>query len=63
MNIISTTVEYKGTPVKIENGRVFLRSFGTTIHKQNIPHWSWTKIEEDNMKEEFKQFLKDNNLL
>lgn len=39
MNVISTTIEYKGTPVKIENGKIFLPSFGTTIYNHSM-HWS-----------------------
>lgn len=62
MNKISQTVEYKGTPVKIENNKVFLRAFGTTAYNQSI-HWSWQEIPEEKMKTEFKDFLKVNNLI
>lgn len=63
MNVISTTVEYKGTPIKIESGRVFARAFGTTIYRQNTPGWSWQEIPVDKMKDDFKSFLKENNLI
>ena len=62
MNIISTTINYKGSPIKVENGRVFARAFGTTIHRQNTPHWTWQEIEQSNMKDDFKKYLNENNL-
>ena len=49
MNIISTTVEYKGMPVKVEDGKVFLRAFGTTIYNHSM-HWSWMEIKASESK-------------
>lgn len=63
MNVISTIIEYKGYPFKIIDGKVFARSFGTTIYNQNNVHWSWQEILRDNLKQEFKDFLEDNKLI
>lgn len=63
MNVISTTVEYKGNAVKIENGRVFVRAFGTTIYRQNTPHWTWQEVPKDKMKDDFRRFLIENKLI
>jgi hypothetical protein len=62
MNVISTTVEYKGSPVKITNGRIFLRGFGTTIYNHSM-HSHWIEVSVDGLKDEFKSFLKENNLI
>lgn len=43
MSVISTTIEYEGQPIKIENGKAFGMAFGTTITNHNM-HWSWTEI-------------------
>ena len=56
MNVISQTIEYKGMPVKIENGKVFVYQFGTTIYRQNTPHYSWYELKQEAMKTEFKRF-------
>ena len=45
MNVISTTIEYKGTPIKVQNGKVFARAFGTTINNHSM-HWSWQEIKQ-----------------
>lgn len=63
MNTLSTTIEYKGAIIKIENGRIFTRAFGTTIQNQNNMHWLWIEIERDNLSDGLKQHLKDNNLI
>lgn len=57
MNVISTTINYKGTPIKIENGKVFARAFGTTINNHSM-HWSWQEINQETMKRDFKDYLK-----
>lgn len=62
MNVISTTIDYNGVPVKIENGKVFLRGFGTTIHNHSM-HWSWIEVEFDKLKPELKELLKEKNLI
>ena len=58
----SITVDYKGTPVTIKNGKVYVYKFGTTIYNQSM-HYSLVEMPQDNMKDEFKQFLKSNNLI
>lgn len=63
MDVLSTTVSYNGSPIKIEGGKVFARAFGTTIHRQNTPGWSWQEIPVDKMKNEFKEFLQNNDLI
>tara|TARA_R110001632_G_scaffold197269_1_gene319430 strand:- start:328 stop:516 length:189 start_codon:yes stop_codon:yes gene_type:complete len=62
MNVISTTINYKGTPIKIENGKVFARAFGTTINNHSM-HWTWQEIKQEAMKRDFKNHLKENNLI
>ena len=62
MNVISTTINYKGTPIKVENGRVFARAFGTTINNHSM-HWTWQEIKQEAMKRDFKDYLKENNLI
>ena len=60
MNVISQTIEYKGNPVIIKNGKVFVYQFGTTILRQNTPHYSLIELPQDKMKKEFKDYLKEN---
>ena len=62
MNVISTTINYKGTPIKVENGKVFARAFGTTINNHSM-HWNWQEIKQEAMKRDFKNHLKENNLI
>ena len=62
MNVISTTINYKGTPIKLENGKVFARAFGTTINNHSM-HWTWQEIKQEAMKRDFKNHLKENNLI
>jgi hypothetical protein len=62
MKVISTTVEYKGYPVKVENGKVFLRCFGTTIYNHSM-HWSWAEVSTNNLKPELYKLLKEKRLL
>lgn len=62
MNVINTTVEYKGTPIKVQNGKVFARAFGTTIDNHSM-HWNWQEIKQEEMKREFKDFLEQNKLI
>ena len=62
MNVISTTLEYKGSPVKIENGKVFLRAFGTTINNHSM-HYSWMEVKVSNLKTELKDLLKEKGLI
>jgi hypothetical protein len=57
MNVISTTVEYKGMPVKVENGKIFLRAFGTTIYNHSM-HWSWMEVKASDLKAETKTTIK-----
>jgi len=62
MNTISTTVEYKGNPVKIENGKVFLRAFGTTINNHSM-HYSWMEVKVSDLKEDLRNQLKEKGLI
>ncbi len=62
MEILSTTIDYKGNPIKIEDGKVFVLQFGTTINNHSMHH-SWTELPEKHFKKEFKQFLIDNKLI
>jgi hypothetical protein len=57
MNVISTTVEYKGMPVKVENGKIFLMAFGTTIDNHSM-HWSWMEIKASDVKSELRELIK-----
>lgn len=61
-NIISITVEYKGWPVKIENGKIFLRSFGTTYYNHSM-HWDWMEVKTEDLKKELKEYLKERKLI
>lgn len=58
MNVISTTIEYKGSPIKIENGKIFLRAFGTTIYNHSM-HWSWMEVKKEDLKDELRKLLKE----
>lgn len=62
METISTTVEYKGMPVKIENGKIFLRAFGTTINNHSM-HWSWIDVKASDLKPELRELLKQKGLI
>ena len=62
MNIISTTIEYKGNPIKVENGKVFLRAFGTTINNHSM-HYSWMEAKVSDLKPELRELLKDKGLI
>lgn len=62
MNIISTTVEYNGVSVKIENGKVFLRAFGTTAFNQSM-HWSWMQVPIEKLKKELRDLLEERGLI
>jgi len=58
MNTISTTLEHKGMPIKIEGGKIFLRSFGTTIYNHSM-HWSWTEVKVSDLKPDIVKMLKE----
>lgn len=62
MKTISTTVEYNGVSVKIENGKVFLRAFGTTAYNQTM-HWSWLGVPIDKLKKELRDLLQERGLV
>ena len=62
MNVISTTIEYKGIPVKVENGKIFLRAFGTTIYNKSM-HWSWIEVKASDLKPELRSLLKEKRLI
>lgn len=56
MNIISTTFEYKGTSIKIENRKIFLSAFGTTLYNHSM-HWSWIEVKASDLKPELHKLL------
>lgn len=62
MNIIRTIVEHKGCIVKVENGIVFLRAFGTTIHNHSM-HWTWLQVKGSDLTTELKDLLKQKGLI
>jgi len=62
MNIISQTIEYKGNPIKIQNNKIYVLAFGTTITNHNMHH-SWKEIPQDKIHTNFKQWLTDNKLI
>jgi hypothetical protein len=62
MTVISTTIEYKGLPVKVENGKIYLRAFGTTIYNHSM-HWSWVEVKESDLKSELRNLLKEKGLI
>lgn len=61
MKVISTIVDYKGNPVKIENGKVYARAFGTTINNHSM-HYSWLEI-TNNLNADLKKELKQQQLI
>lgn len=62
MNITSTTIEYNGVNVKIENKKVFIRAFGTTVFNQSM-HWSWVEVPIDKLKKELRDTLEKKRLI
>lgn len=62
MNVISTTIEYKGWPVRIEGSKIFLRAFGTTIYNHSM-HWNWIEVKIDDLTKELRDYLKENKLI
>lgn len=62
MNTISITVQYKGFPVKIENGKIFLRAFGTTTYNRSM-HWSWIEVKATDLKDDLRNELKAKGLI
>mgnify|MGYP000962659071 CR=1 FL=1 len=62
MNVISVIVEYKGTPIKIEGGRIFVRAFGTTISNKSM-HWSWIEVSAKDLQSEVITWLKEKRLI
>lgn len=48
--------------VKIENGKIFLRQFGTTIYNRNM-HWSWIEISKEKCNKDFLNHLKEHKLI
>ena len=58
MKTISTIVEYNGVNVKVENGKVFLRAFGTTAINQSM-HWSWMEVPISKLKKELRDLLEE----
>ena len=57
LDVVSQTVIYKSSRVKIEKGKVF----GTTMHNPTM-HNSWHYVPENALTKDLKQFIKHNNL-
>jgi len=62
MKVISTTVEYKGNPVKVEDGKVYLRQFGTTIYNKSM-HYSWVEVPKEKLNSELVKLLQSQSLI
>lgn len=62
MTTISTTIEYKGAIVKVEDGKVYARAFGTTIQNHSM-HWSWLHVPTDKLKDDLVKLLKQKELI
>ncbi len=62
MKTLSTTIEYNGSVVKVEGGKVYARAFGTTIQNHSM-HWSWLHIPIDKLKDDLVKLLKQKGLL
>ena len=53
---ISQIIEYKGIPVKFENGKIMFRIFGTEWDKPHL-HYYWTEIKREHLRSEvLKEF-------
>lgn len=62
LDIISTTINWKGAIIKVENDKVYTRAFGTSINNKSMHH-SWLEISSDNIADDLKKDLTDNGLL
>ena len=49
-------------PVKVENGKIFLRAFGTTIYNHSM-HWSWMEVKASDLKPELRNLLNEKGLI
>lgn len=61
-DVISMTIQYKGSPVKIKNGKIFLMAFGTTIYDHSMHH-SWVEVKESDLTKELQNYLKERKLI
>jgi hypothetical protein len=57
-----TTIDYKGSPVRVCNGVVSLLQFGTTIDDHSM-HYSWITVPISNLSDGLMKFLKSEGLL
>ena len=62
MKIISTTINYNGYPIKIEGGKIYFPSFGTTIYNHSI-HWSYVEVKQSDLKDDFINSLKEKGFI
>lgn len=62
MKTISAILEYNGVWIKVYEGKVYLRAFGTTIQSCSM-HWSWMEIDQNNLKDGLRNKLNEKGLL
>ena len=56
-DVISTTYNFNGSPVKIEGNKIYLWGFGTTI-QNHIMHGHWVDIPFEKCSKNLQEFLK-----
>lgn len=61
MNLIETTIEWRGYPIKIRGNKIIVPCFGTTYLNQKM-HWSYTEISFDNLNQDLREHLVKNKL-
>jgi len=62
LNIVSQTIMYKGYPVKISGGKIFMPAFGTTYDNHSM-HWSHIEVPVEKLNDDFRQQLKQQKLI
>ena len=62
MNVLETVLEFKGYPIKVSKGRVFLQAFGTTIYNHSMHH-SWQEVELSSLRSDVRDFLNSSGVL
>jgi hypothetical protein len=61
-DVISITIQYKGWPIKLEDGKIFMRAFGTTIYNHSM-HWNWMEVKTEDLTKELRNYLKERRLI
>lgn len=57
MKITSIVFNHGVSSIKLENGKVFLRAFGTTMNNQKM-HYSWQEVKIQDLKPDVQKALK-----